>query len=137
MAVQHGSKAVLKLHDGTSLRDMSAYLTQTGMNRMRDLAETTAIGGTTYKSYITGLRDGTFPLEGNYDPTADGYLSTMYDNDAAAAFEYYPHGTASGCVKYTGNFVLTSFEITTGSGDKGGISAEAQITGAVTRALVA
>jgi hypothetical protein len=94
------------------------------------------IGGTTYKQYITGLRDGTFPLEGNYDPTADGYLSTMYDNDVAAAFEYYPHGTTGGSVKYTGTFVLTSFEITTGSGDKGSISAEAQITGAVTRTTV-
>lgn len=136
MAVQHGSKAVLKLHDGTSLRDMSAYLTQTGMNRQRDLAETTPIGGTTYKQYITGLRDGTFPLEGNYDPTVDGYLSAMYDNDASAAFEYYPHGNASGSVKYAGNFVLTSFEINTGSGDKGSISAEAQITGSVARSIV-
>lgn len=136
MAVQHGSKAVLKLHDGGSLRDMSAYVTQTGMNRMRDLAETTPIGGSTYKSYITGLRDGTFPLEGNFDPTADSYLQTMYDNDSAAAFEYYPHGTAGGSVKYTGTFVLTSYEVSTGSGDKGTISAEAQITGAVTRTTV-
>lgn len=136
MAVQHGSKAVLKLHDGVSLRDMSAYVTQTGMNRMRDLAETTPIGGSTYKTYITGLRDGTFPLEGNFDPTVDGYLNTMYDNNAESAFEYWPFGTAGGSVRFSGNFVLTSYEITTGSGDKGSISAEAQITGAVTRAIV-
>jgi hypothetical protein len=136
MAVQHGSKAVLKLHDGTSLRDLSAYVTQTGMNRQRDLAETTPIGGSTYKTYITGLRDGTFPLEGNYDVVVDGYLSTMYDNDASAAFEYYPMGNTSGSTKYVGTFVLTSFEVSTGSGDKGTISAEAQITGPVTRSLV-
>lgn len=133
MAVQHGSAAVLKLNDGGSLRDMSPYLTSTGLNRIRELAETTPIGGTTAKTYIAGLKDGTIPLEGNYDPTVDGYLQTMYDNAASAAFEFYPYGTTGGNVKYTGSFFLSSYEIETGVGDKGSISAEVQITGAVTK----
>lgn len=135
MAVQHGSKAVLKLNDGGSLRDVSPYVTQTGLNRMKELAETTPIGqsGGASKTYIAGLRDGTIPLEGNYDPTVDGYLETMYENDATAAFEYYPFGTAGGNVKYTGTFLMSQFEINTGSGEKGSISCELQISGAVTK----
>lgn len=137
MAVQHGKDAVLKLHDGSSLRDVSSYVTQTGLNRLKDLAETTPIGGTTNKTYIPGLKDATIPLEGNYDPTADGYFSTMYDNTATAAFEYYPYGTTTGYVKYTGSFLLSSLEIVTGVGDKGSITAECQISGAVTKGTAA
>lgn len=137
MAVQHGKDAVLKLHDGSSLRDVSSYVTKTGLNRMRDLAETSTIGGTSVKSYIPGLKDATIPLEGNYDPTVDGYLSTMYDNSASAAFEYYPYGTTAGNVKYTGSFFLSSLEINTDVGEKGSISAEVQVTGAVTKGTAA
>lgn len=133
MAVQHGKDAVLKLNDGGSLRDVSSYVTKTGLKRMKDLAETTPIGGSTNKTYIAGLKDASIPLEGNYDATVDGYFSTMYDNAASAAFEYSPFGTTAGNVKYTGSFFLTDLEIDTGVGDKGSITCSVQITGAVTK----
>lgn len=137
MAVQHGRKAVLKLNDGSSLRDVSAYLTQAGLNRLKELAETTTIGGSTDKTYIAGLKDATIPFDGNYDPTADDYFSTMYDNDASAAFEYYPYGTTAGNIKYTGSFLLSSLDIDTSVGDKGSISGEIQVTGGVTKGTAA
>lgn len=133
MAVQHGRNAVLKLHDGTSLRDVSAYVTQTGLKRLRDMADTTPIGGSTAKTYIPGLRDATIPIEGNYDPTADDYFSTMFANDSSAAFEYYPYGTTATNIKYTGSFFLASLDVDTGAGEKGTISGEVQITGAITK----
>lgn len=136
MTVIHGSKAELKLHDGGSLRDVSPYVTSTGLNRLQELADTTPIGGTLAKTYIKGLKDATIPLEGNYDVTADGYFQTMYDNTATAAFEFFPGGNTSGQPKYTGSFLLSSYNVTTGVGDKGTISAEVQVSGVVTRAIV-
>jgi len=136
MAVIHGSQAVLKLNDGTSLRDVSGYVTSTGINRMKDLADTTPIGGSLNKTYIPGLKDATIPLEGNYDVTVDGYLQSMYDNTATAAFEFYPGGNTTGQPKLTGSFLLSSYNTTTAVGDKGTISAEVQISGAITRTIV-
>lgn len=132
MAASHGSKAVLKVHDGTSLRDISSYVTQTGMKRMRELAETSTIGGTTYKSFITGLRDATIPIDGNYDPTVDGYLTAMFDSDTALAWEFSPYGTTATYKKYSGTALLTTLDIDTGVSDKGGITGELQVTGAIT-----
>lgn len=134
MAVSHGSKAVLKVNDGTTLQDISAYVTETGLNRLRDMAETTPIGGTTAKTYIPGLRDATIPVEGNFDTAVDAILQDIYDNDDAAAFEFHPAGTATGTPVLSGSFLLASYEIGTGSGDKGTVSGELQVTGAVTRA---
>lgn len=140
MATEHGSTAILKLNDG-SLRDMSAYVTETGWNRLRDMHDITTIGvasGTQgMKSYIPGLGDGTIPLEGNYDPTVDGYLNTLYtENTTARAWEYYPADDATGDVKYSGTGWLSKYDIKTGTSDAGRISAEWQNSGAVSRATV-
>lgn len=135
MATAHGSKANLKIGDsGAVLRDFSAYLTSTGLPRSADAAETSTLGSTS-KSYIPGLKDGTIPLEGLLDPTYDGYLSGILGL-TARAFEYCPQGAGvTGTPKYAGNCVLTSYEITTDVGDVGSFTAEAQITGDVTRTI--
>ncbi len=135
MAVQHGSLAVLKIHDGVSLRDVSSYVTSTGLKRLREMAETTPIGGTTAKTYIGGLRDATIPIEGNYDPTVDGYFSAAYEAAGPLAFEYYPYGTTTSNIKYTGNYLFPTYDVNTGSGEKGTISGELQVTAGVTRGV--
>lgn len=131
MAVQHGRKAVLKLNDGSSLRDVSQYLTQATFNRLKELADVTALGDNA-KEYIAGLKDATISIEANYDPTVDGYFTSMYDNDSTAAFEYYPYGTTTGNRFYSGSFLMTSLDVDTPVSDKGTISAEIQLSGAIT-----
>lgn len=138
MAASHGSTAVLKLTSGGTLRDISSYVTSTGLQTEIDKAETTGLGSTV-KGYIAGLPDVSIPIEGIYDPTTDGYLYTVFSagvGSGGTAFEYYPAGTASGQVKYSGTAIMTKYEIKTDVGDANQISAELQINGALTRATI-
>ena|SRR3990167_8128810 len=136
MAFSHGSKAVLKIHDGTSLRDVTAYLTNTGLAADRDMGETSTLG-ITDKTFIPGLTGRTIPLEGIFDPTVDGYLSTLLGDSTARAFEYYPAGEPVGATKpkYSGSYFLASYEPSTPGDAPATFSAEIQVTGAVTRAV--
>lgn len=135
MAAVHGSKASLKIADsGATLRDFSAYLTQAGLPREADTAEVTTLGATN-KAYIPGLKDGTIPLEGPFDVTIDGYLDGILGL-SARNFEYCPQGAGVATTpKYAGTCILTSYEVTTPVDDAGTFTAEAQLTGTVTRTI--
>jgi hypothetical protein len=51
--------------------DLSTYFNSADMSRTTDTAETTAFGSTS-KSYIVGLSDGTLSLSGMFSQDADG-----------------------------------------------------------------
>ena len=131
MAFGHGSSAYLGVDDsGDTLRDLSAYLTSTGLPRSADVAEVSTMGVSS-KQYVGGLKDGTIPLEGPWDPTVDSYLEGILG--LIKDFEYGPQGNTAAQVKYSGTAILTSYEVATGVDDAGTWSAEMQITGDVTR----
>lgn len=135
MAASHGSKAALKIQNAAGvLVDITDYITSGGLNRTVDTNETTTWGKDS-KQYIPGLKDGTFPIEGNYDPAADALFDGI--QGMVRTFEYYPTGTASGSPMYSGSCIMTSYDAETPVDDKGAISGEFQLTGTVTRALVA
>lgn len=130
----HGKDAVFKITDsGATLRDISNVLNTVSLSREVDTAETSALGDSA-KTYIAGLSDATISIEGMADVTTSGYLEGILGT--SKAFEYYPAGTASGQVKYSGNAILTSFESSAEIGGAVTVSGEFQVTGAVTRALV-
>jgi predicted secreted protein len=136
MAFNHGSKASLQINDGSSLRDLSSILTSVTFPQTLDTAEVSALGNTS-KAYIVGLRDSTLSIEGIYDPTADGYLNTIAGLSTATAFEYFPNGTPVGSTKpkFSGNCILTSYEVGTPVDGAATFTAEFQVSGAVTRAV--
>jgi hypothetical protein len=137
VAFSHGSKAKFWLDDsGGTLRDISAYLTSAGLQRLADMAETSVLG-TTAKTYIPGMTDATIPIEGNFDATIDGYLAGVLGSETPLEWEYYPAGEPVGATKpkYSGQAFLTSYDIETGTDDKAGISGEVQVTGTITRAV--
>jgi len=136
MAFSHGTNAVLKVGDsGGTLRDLSAYLTQETLQRTAG-AEQVTTQGKTAQVYIPGLADGTIPLEGNFDPTVDGYLAGIV-RVADRSFEYYPAGEPVGATKpkYSGLCMLTSYEIATGISGKATFRATLQLSDTVTRAV--
>lgn len=137
MAASHGLLSVVKLNDGSQLRDLSAAGTSCNLDTSKDTVETTGFGATS-KSHIPGLKDATISIEGNRDATIEGYVWTAFQDSTAAGldWEYYPEGTANGKVKYSGKGHVTNF---TGSGstdDATKWSAEIQVTGNVTRETV-
>ncbi len=136
MAFSHGTLAVLKVDDsGGTLRDLSSYLTQETLQRTA-AAEDVTTQGKTAKVYIPGLADGTIPLEGNFDPTVDGYLAGAL-RVPALEYEFYPAGEPVGATKpkYSGLCILTAYEIRTGVGGKATITGSLQLSDTVTRVV--
>lgn len=135
MAFVHGKSAVFKLDDsGGTLRDLSAYLDDLGFPRDIETAETTTFGvAGSAKTYIVGLSDATISISGKFDATADGYLAGVLGQSATLSFEYGPAGSTGGNVKYTGECIMTSYEVSASVGDVVTASADFQVTGQITR----
>jgi hypothetical protein len=130
---RHGKAAVFKIDDsGGTLRNISDALNSISFPREAEVLETTSFGSSD-RTYIVGFKNGTISIEGSFDATYDGYLAGVLGQDATLSFEYGPEGSTSTYTKYTGECILTSYESTAGIGDVVSISAEFQISGAVTR----
>lgn len=133
MAFVHGKSAVFKLDDsGGTLRDISAYLDDISFPQPVETAETTTFGASS-KTYIVGLKDSTVSLSGKWDSTLDGYVAPALGQAATLSFEYGPAGSTGGNVKYSGEAIITSFDVSAPIGDVVTVSIELQVTGAVTR----
>jgi len=133
MAFVHGKSAVFKLDNASgSLVDYSAFLDDISFPRSIETAETTTFGSSA-KSYITGLTDATVSLSGKFDATADSTIAAVVGQSATLTFEYGPEGSASGKVKYTGECIITSYEVGATVGDAVTASVELQVSGAITR----
>jgi len=137
MAFKHGKDAVVQLDNGAgSLTNITAYLTQASLDRLRDMAETSVLG-LNDKTYLPGLRDATFSAEGRFDPAIDQILhDDIGDNTNTKTLQYDPQGSVSGLPRYSVETWVTSYPITTSLGDPGSLSFELQCTGAVTRTTV-
>lgn len=133
MAFVHGKSAAFKLDNSSgSLVDYSAYLEDISFPRSVETAETTTFGSSA-KSYITGLSDATISLSGKFDSASDATLAAVLGQSATLSFEYGPAGSASGAVKYSGEAIMTSYEVGATVGDVVTASVELQVTGTITR----
>ena len=133
MAFVHGKSAVFKLDNSSgSLVDYSSYLEDISFPRSVETAETTTFGSSA-KSYITGLTDATISLSGKFDATADGTLAAVVGQAATLSFEYGPAGSTATYIKYSGEAIVTSYEVSATVGDVVTASVELQVTGAITR----
>ena len=131
MAFVHGKTAVFQVdNSGGSLTDISAYCDNIDFPLTADTAEVTTFGDAS-KEYIGGLKDATISISGSWDATADGVLAGIIG--LAGSFEYGPAGSTGGNIKYTGEAICTSYNVTAPVGDKVSFSAEFQVTGDVTR----
>jgi predicted secreted protein len=134
---KHGKNAYFAL-DGVaaSLVNISNTLNEISMPREIETAETTAFG-TGDKTYITGLADATISLSGMFDATVDtqiaGNITNLKSGSVSSlSFEYGPAGSAGSSPKFTGEALITSYEISSPVGDVITYSLELQVTGGVT-----
>lgn len=137
MAAAHGKKAVILLDNGAgALTAITAYLSKSSLERVREMAETTVFG-LDDKAFVAGLKDATFSGEGNFDPALDLLLSDdIGDNSNTKTLQFDPQGSTSGLPRYSLECWITKYSIDTDIGDKGGCSFELQGTGAVARTTV-
>lgn len=132
MAFSHGKDAKFYYTVSGTERNLSSYLTSAGLPRSLDQAETSSMGDS-WRQFVTGLKDSAIPLEGNFDPTADGYLHDAFNAGTAGAWKFFPAGSATGSIFYNGTATVTSYEISADVGDAAKISAELQNSGTISR----
>lgn len=135
---RHGKGSYFQLDNSSgSLVDLSSYINEVGFPREVETGETTAFGSSA-KSYIVGLSDATISISGMFDATVDAHISGVITalgsgSQATASFEYGPEGSAGSRIKYSGECLITSYEVSGSVGDVVTFSLELQVTGAVTR----
>lgn len=139
---RHGKSAKFQLDNSSgSLTDLSTYINEVSFPREIETGETTAFGQSA-KSYIVGLSDATFSVSGMWDATVDAHIvGVIAALDAGtslstASFEYKVNNAATSATNpaYTGECLITSYEISSAVGDVVTFSMDLQVTGAVTRA---
>lgn len=115
-----------------SLVTFSSGLDDMSISRSRDNAEVTNFGDAD-RNYILGLKGGTISISGQWSSTHAEVLDGVFNSTTSTtqSFELSPNTTAAGHL-LKGECLCTSLEYTVPVGDKVGLSAEFQITGAVT-----
>jgi hypothetical protein len=101
-------------------------------------ADETTVFGLADKTYIVGLGDSKLSISGLLDPTLDTHLAAVVaamkaGTQASATFIFGPQGSTSGQIKYTGEAIVTSYEVSEKVSEVVGWKADLQVTGAVTR----
>lgn len=136
MAFHHGKGASVRLDDsvGGSLTDYSQYFNDASVSRSIETAETTTFGDDD-KEYIVGLRDATVSLSGMFDETMDGVLEGLL-GAGLFTWEVGPMGQGTtGDIIYSGEGIVTSYDVSPAVGDVVPMSVEIQCSGAITRTV--
>jgi hypothetical protein len=136
MAVAHGKKAVVQLDNGAgTLTDITAFVSKTAIERVRDTAET-SVFGLENKTYVAGLKNMTVSLEGNFDAALDAILDAALGTDNTKTVQIDPQGAGTGNIRYSVETLVTKYSIDLSNSEKGACSAELQCTGVVTRTVL-
>jgi len=133
------SKFVITQSNGTTTRDLSAFLTGVdGLPGSRELIDTSKISDSG-RTFTPGLVNGTFVLEGNYDnvnPGPDRALTDILAMSTATAFAYHPTGDDCGTSPvnraFSGNCWIRSYTITGRVASVITFRSEGQVEGIVT-----
>lgn len=112
--------------------DRSSYVRSVDYSRVQDILDATPFA-VTARTYVAGLMDNTMSVEFCWDTTLDTHLNALLGYTTAVEFIYGPDGTTSGRPKFTGTFFLKSLSHPNKIGEVKVITAEFQLTGAVTR----
>ena len=139
----HGKDSVFSIEDSaaTTLRDLSSQLTNVAFSRSNDNHDNTAFGSEGH-TFQNGLTNGTITLTGWADTTASTGTLTVLDSlvgldSITVGWEYGPLGSVTGAVKYTGECVLTSLDVSDPVADLVSFTCQLQISGDVTKGTYA
>jgi len=134
MAFIHGKSAVVLQNEF----NLSAYFNDISISRSIETAETTAFGSTA-KSYIVGLIDGTLSLSGMFDGAANAIDQEMTDvlgvNAGAIISASVSGVTTIGTRMISTTGKLTSYEVTAPVGDVVSANAEFQASDGIGNAV--
>ena len=137
MAFVHGKNAYIQLDNSAgTLTNISGISNEVSYSLSLDTAET-SVFGTSAKTYIMGQNDATISITGLFDATTASTIEGAIDaliagTSASLSFVFGPEGSGSGKKKFSGECIVTSYEIGAPVGDVVSLSVELQRTGATT-----
>jgi hypothetical protein len=111
--------------------DVSAFLNSADQTISVETAETTCFGSSA-KSYVVGLRDGTVSVGGYWDGAAnavDSIMATAIGSDSSSVLSIADEGLTIGNRCLVAQAIDTSYQITGAVGDAVSVSAEFQCEG--------
>lgn len=135
MAFSHGSVADVYVNG----YDLTAFLNSVAMASSVDTAETTTFGSSA-KTYIPGIMDGTVSAEGFFDGAAaavDPVLATALGNSQASVWNVMFAGDGLGNPAHCISCIETAYDVSADIQDAAKISVEGQSIVGVERGLVA
>lgn len=136
----HGRNANFQITDISGVnRNLSNWLNSIDFPTVVDTAEVPGFGDGD-KSVVVGLRGHTIKVAGNWDAASNG-PDDVFGNLAGqgasgtvtTTFIIGPGGSAIGAVKYTGNCVVTNYQVNAPIGGAVTFSADMVVSGSVTR----
>ena len=125
----HGKNVVFKV----CTVDLSGEHTKVDFPRTADTNEVTTFGKSN-KCYIAGLKGATLPFEGLFDTGTDATLAGFFGT--VVTFAYYPAGTATGNVYYTGTGIMTAYNVNSVVNDAVKANGSIQCSDAISRVIV-
>ena len=135
MTVFFSEDSVFQINDGSSLRDISAFVTGIdGLPGTPELVEKTTLGDSG-RTWFSGLENITFTVEFLWsNDAATGphtVLTLVRALTAATAFDFGPEGKTATDVKYSGSCFLKNWATPVRVGDMVRGRAEFQVDGVV------
>lgn len=126
---RHGKNTVVLV----DANDLSSFFNEASSTREVETAETTSFGSSA-KTYISGLKDGTISVSGMFDGSAsavDQILTAAIGSATDSITTIAVEGTATGGLCHMAAVQETSYEVTSPVGDVVSTSAEFQADGGV------
>lgn len=136
----HGKDSYFAVEDsaGTTIRNISPYLTAVDFNQENDTHDNTTFGAEAH-TFQPGLTNGSISIKGMWDKTAvtgaDTVLQSLLGVEITVGFEYGPEGNTAGMVKKSGECVLESYSESAPVADLVSFSASFRISGTVTKGV--
>lgn len=134
----HGHKSYFSVEDsgGTTLRNISPYITSVNFEQDNDTSDTTTFGQEGH-TFLVGLTNGKITVQGLWDKTAltgsDTVFQSMVGYDTnTMTFNYGPEGNTAGQMKKSGECVLETYVEADPVADLVTFTATLRISGSVT-----
>lgn len=134
----HGHKSYFALEDsaGTTLRNISPYVTSVTFEQDNDTSDTTTFGAEGH-TFIVGLTNGKITIVGLWDKSALVGSDTVFQSligyeTNTMTFNYGPEGSTAGQKLKSGECVLESYVESDPVADLVTFTAVLQISGSVT-----
>ena len=129
MATYFGSDGDCKVITSGGTPASVGELLSWSLTMTSDTVDTTTMGSTN-RTYVAGLATGTASISAFLDPDNAAQVDLLQRDSVAA--EFYSEGTASGDVKLSGTFIVTSVAKGATHDGLATLDAELQLTGALT-----